>query len=85
MVPGVTAPTALPPCPGLRGEPCRDYQPLTNQPASLGTGTDTSTPPGSGSNSPPSGGTLGKCSKKKPAAKKHKKRRCGRKKRHHKK
>ena len=30
VVPGVSAPTALPPCPGLRGEPCRDYQPLAN-------------------------------------------------------
>ena len=35
----------------LRGEPCRDYQPLVNRTASLGTGTDTSTPPDSGSNS----------------------------------
>ena len=25
------APTGLPPCPGLRGEPCRDYVPLANQ------------------------------------------------------
>jgi uncharacterized protein len=25
VVPGVDAPTGLPPCPGLRGEPCRDY------------------------------------------------------------
>jgi hypothetical protein len=23
-------PTGLPPCPGLRGEPCRTYQPYTN-------------------------------------------------------
>jgi uncharacterized protein len=30
VVPGVDAPTGLPPCPGLRAEPCRDYQPLTN-------------------------------------------------------
>jgi uncharacterized protein len=30
---GVTVPTALPPCPGLRGEPCRDYQAFANQPA----------------------------------------------------
>jgi predicted acyl esterase len=30
VVPGVSAPTGLPPCPGLRGEPCRDYQPFTN-------------------------------------------------------
>ena len=26
-VPGVDVPTPLPPCPGLRGEPCRDYRP----------------------------------------------------------
>jgi predicted acyl esterase len=26
------APTPLPPCPGLRGEPCRDYVPLANEP-----------------------------------------------------
>jgi hypothetical protein len=29
VVPG-GAPTGLPPCPGLRGEPCRDYQPFAN-------------------------------------------------------
>ncbi|MEA2213823.1 MAG: hypothetical protein QOF83_3771, partial [Solirubrobacteraceae bacterium] len=23
--------TGLPPCPGLRGEPCRTYQPLANR------------------------------------------------------
>jgi hypothetical protein len=34
-VPGVSVPTGLPPCPGLRGEPCRQYVPLANQPASL--------------------------------------------------
>jgi predicted acyl esterase len=33
VVPGVGVPTGLPPCPGLRGEPCRDYQPLANRPA----------------------------------------------------
>jgi predicted acyl esterase len=27
VVPGVNVPTGLPPCPGLRGQPCRDYQP----------------------------------------------------------
>jgi uncharacterized protein len=27
----VTVPTDLPPCPGLRGEPCRDYKPFTNR------------------------------------------------------
>jgi len=31
VVPGVGVPTGLPPCPGLRGEPCRDYQPFVNQ------------------------------------------------------
>jgi predicted acyl esterase len=30
VVPGVSVPTGLPPCPGLRGEPCRDYQPFIN-------------------------------------------------------
>jgi predicted acyl esterase len=34
VVPGVSVPTGLPPCPGLRGEPCRDYEPLANRPAS---------------------------------------------------
>jgi uncharacterized protein len=33
VVPGVSVPTALPPCPGLRGEPCRDYQAFANRPA----------------------------------------------------
>ncbi|HUB98858.1 MAG TPA: CocE/NonD family hydrolase [Solirubrobacterales bacterium] len=33
VVPGVQVPTPLPPCPGLRGEPCRPYQPLVNRPA----------------------------------------------------
>ena len=27
VVPGVNVPTGLPPCPGLRGEPCRAFQP----------------------------------------------------------
>jgi hypothetical protein len=35
QVSGVSVPTGLPPCPGLRGEPCRAYVPLANQPASL--------------------------------------------------
>jgi hypothetical protein len=43
VVPGISAPTGLPPCPGLRGEPCRNYQPLENRAAELGTtGTGTS-------------------------------------------
>ena len=32
VVPGVGAPQALPPCPGLRGQPCRPYQPFANRP-----------------------------------------------------
>jgi hypothetical protein len=31
VVPDVSAPTELPPCPGLRGEPCRDYKPFKNR------------------------------------------------------
>jgi predicted acyl esterase len=34
VVPGVSVPTGLPPCPGLRGEPCRAYQPIRNRTAS---------------------------------------------------
>jgi predicted acyl esterase len=33
VVPGVKVPTGLPPCPGLRGQPCRGYQPYVNRPA----------------------------------------------------
>ncbi len=31
VVPGLSVPTGLPPCPGLRGEPCREYQPFANR------------------------------------------------------
>jgi predicted acyl esterase len=31
VVPGVDVPTGLPPCPGLRAEPCRDYKSLANK------------------------------------------------------
>jgi putative CocE/NonD family hydrolase len=34
VVSGVNVPTGVPPCPGLRGEPCRAYVPFTNTPAS---------------------------------------------------
>jgi hypothetical protein len=30
VVAGVTPPPALPPCPGLRGQPCRSYDPAAN-------------------------------------------------------
>jgi predicted acyl esterase len=33
VVPGVSVATGLPPCPGLRGEPCRSYQQSTNRTA----------------------------------------------------
>jgi predicted acyl esterase len=33
VTPGVNVPTGLPPCPGLRGEPCRDYQAFVNRTA----------------------------------------------------
>jgi len=33
VVPGVAVPTGLPPCPGLRGEPCRTYQRYVNRKA----------------------------------------------------
>ncbi|MGA9857860.1 MAG: CocE/NonD family hydrolase, partial [Solirubrobacteraceae bacterium] len=35
VIPGVAVSTGLPPCPGLRGEPCRTYQPLANRAARL--------------------------------------------------
>jgi len=81
VVPGVSTTTGLPPCPGLRGEPCRDYQAFTNSPGSLGTG---------GASTP----TPSKCKKRKKrhhhhrraaaSKKKHKKKRCHRKKKHRK-
>ncbi len=30
VIPGVQAPAELPPCPGLRGQPCREYVPAAN-------------------------------------------------------
>jgi predicted acyl esterase len=33
VVPGVSVPTGVPPCPGLRNEPCRPYQPFVNRTA----------------------------------------------------
>ena len=32
MVPDPVVPTGLPPCPSLRGQPCRTYVPVTNTP-----------------------------------------------------
>jgi hypothetical protein len=31
VVPGVDVPTSLPPCPGLRAQPCREYRPAVNR------------------------------------------------------
>ena len=31
VIPGVEAPTELPPCPSLRNQPCRPYEPLVNE------------------------------------------------------
>ncbi len=33
VVPGVSVPTGLPSCPGLRGQPCRAFEAFVNQPA----------------------------------------------------
>jgi predicted acyl esterase len=41
VVSGVNVPTGLPPCPGLRGEPCRSYQALVNRSARLSTPAQT--------------------------------------------
>jgi predicted acyl esterase len=38
VVPGLSVPSGLPPCPGLRGEPCRTYQPYLNSAGSLRAG-----------------------------------------------
>jgi hypothetical protein len=35
VVPGVSVPTGLPPCPSLRNEPCRDYVPFVNRTAKV--------------------------------------------------
>ena len=72
VVPGDPVTTSLPPCPGLRGEPCRDYVALANAPAS----SPATSGPG-GAKQPAS-----KCkAKKRKKKKKHRvKRRCKKKK-----
>jgi len=65
VVPGDAAPTGLPPCPGLRGEPCRDYLPFENETASLTQSEPAPPPPPGSSTAPPA--------KKKCSAKKRKK------------
>ncbi len=54
VVPGVAVPTALPPCPGLRGEPCRDYAAFANRsvdPLKPGDGDETPAGGGGGGSS----------------------------------
>ncbi len=63
VIPGVSAPTGLPPCPGLRGEPCRDYQPFDNQAASLT--PDTTATPGNGTQGSSAQPSVGSTKKKK--------------------
>ena len=48
-------PTGLPPCPGLRGEPCRDYVPFANRSVSADPPADGSEPPAQ-SDEPPAAG-----------------------------
>jgi predicted acyl esterase len=76
IVPGVEVSSDLPPCPGLRGQPCREYQPFANrsvdpQPSARGGGS-----PATGGEPPAHGGDLpshvaagGPVQRGKPAAK----------------
>jgi uncharacterized protein len=63
VVPGVSTSTGLPPCPGLRGQPCRDYQAFSNQAASLTPNTGSS--PGAQVVAPGVGAGKKKCKKRK--------------------
>jgi predicted acyl esterase len=87
VVPGVTTASGLPPCPGLRGEPCRDYQPFENATVTGTGGGVLGQPPASGTaaKSPTTSVTV--CTKAAVSAKKHKKKksRCGAKKKKRKK
>lgn len=69
VVPGEAAPTELPPCPGLRGEPCRDYTPFENTATTVGDTSGGPTPPvqppASGATPPPPGKCAAKKNKKK--------------------
>lgn len=44
VIPGLQAPTPLPPCPSLGNQPCRPYQPIANGMASSSSGVSWSTP-----------------------------------------
>jgi hypothetical protein len=84
VAPGGSAPTGLPPCPGLRGEPCRDYQPFENATASVGSAAGA---PAAPSSAPQSARSCTRSKKAALKAKKHKKKksRCGAKKKKRKK
>jgi hypothetical protein len=53
VVPGVEPTSDLPPCPGLRGEPCREYAAFSNRAADLEAPPGGGEPPGG---EPPAGG-----------------------------
>jgi predicted acyl esterase len=56
VVPGPSAPASLPPCPSLRGEPCRDYVPIVNRAGVLPTQDEGSGSDGTGSSNSGTGG-----------------------------
>jgi predicted acyl esterase len=84
------APTGLPPCPALRGQPCRDYLPFENESSTVDTSAQGGTfdPATQGGNPGAAGGETKakRCKKKKSkrkkgaASAKKKKKRCGKKK-----
>ena len=77
VVPGVSIPAGLPPCPGLRGEPCRDYQAFTNLPAGPGsTGSPEQGGPGSSGGSSGTGAAGGGSATTTPAAPAAKRSKC---------
>jgi uncharacterized protein len=86
VVPGIAATTPLPPCPSLRNEPCRDYEPFTNQAGTPPGGSDQGggggSSGGSGSSSGGSGSTLG-ANGTSPSTTSHLKKKCKKGKRGH--
>jgi predicted acyl esterase len=59
VVSGVEAPTDLPPCPGLRGQPCREYVPFANRAADLKSPGGEGSPPTQGTSTPQSPAATG--------------------------
>ncbi len=58
VVSGTPVPSDLPPCPGLRGEPCRDYQPYANRSVNPEPPASTGEPPTHHGEPPAQGGPL---------------------------